>query len=59
MCSNVHQLCQAFPNDTTAQVDVDKRWSAEQLLVHPFLRKAAESRKIIPLIKAAKEQLDK
>lgn len=45
--------------DKCLEVDVDKRWSAEQLLVHPFLRKAAESRKIIPLIKAAKEQLDK
>ena len=55
----MYQLCQAFPNATIPQVDVDKRWSAEQLMVHPFLRKAAESRKIIPLIKAAKEQLDK
>eukprot|EP00091_Calanus_sinicus_P009402 TRINITY_DN2200_c0_g1_i1.p1 TRINITY_DN2200_c0_g1~~TRINITY_DN2200_c0_g1_i1.p1 ORF type:complete len:183 (-),score=65.67 TRINITY_DN2200_c0_g1_i1:575-1123(-) len=45
--------------DKCLEVDVDKRWSAEQLMVHPFLRKAAESRKIIPLIKAAKEQLDK
>ena len=43
----------------TFQVDVDKRWSAEQLISHPFLRKAAEGKKIIPLIKAAKEQLDK
>ena len=41
------------------KVDVDKRWTAEQLLAHKFLEKAAESRKIVPLIKAAKEQLDK
>ena len=41
------------------KVDVDKRWTAEQLLAHKFLEKAAESRRIVPLIKAAKEQLDK
>jgi len=41
------------------KVDVEKRWSAEQLLDHSFLQKASESRKIIPLIKAAKEQLEK
>ena len=41
------------------KVDVDKRWTAEQLLSHKFIEKAAESRRIVPLIKAAKEQLDK
>jgi len=45
--------------DKCLEVDVDRRWTAEQLLSHPFLGKAAESRKIVPLIKAAKEQLDK
>ena len=43
----------------TLQVNVETRWSAEQLLTHPFLKKACEPRRIIPLIKAAKEQLDK
>merc|ERR1719450_477141 len=45
--------------DKCLEVDVEKRWSAEQLLTHTFLKKSCESRKIIPLIKAAKEQLDK
>jgi p21-activated kinase 1 len=45
--------------DKCLEVDVEKRWSAEQLMTHPFLRKSAEIRKIVPLIKAAKEQLDK
>jgi len=45
--------------DKCLEVDVEKRWSAEQLMSHPFLRKASEARKIVPLIKAAKEQLDK
>jgi len=45
--------------DKCLEVDVESRWTAEQLLTHPFLEKAAEPRKIIPLIKAAKEQLDK
>jgi len=45
--------------DKCLEVDVDKRWTAEQLLSHKFLEKSAESRKIVPLIKAAKEQLDK
>jgi hypothetical protein len=34
-------------------VDVDKRWSAEQLLTHQFLLKAADRHRIIPLIRAA------
>jgi len=45
--------------DKCLEVDVEKRWSAEQLLDHAFLQKASEPRKIIPLIKAAKEQLEK
>ena len=45
--------------DKCLEVNVESRWSAEQLLTHPFLKKACEPRRIIPLIKAAKEQLDK
>lgn len=45
--------------DKSLEVDVDKRWTAEQLRSHPFLGKACEPRKIIPLIRAAKQQLDK
>jgi len=45
--------------DRCLEVDVDERWSAEQLLSHDFLKMAAESRKIVPLINAAKQQLDK
>ena len=44
---------------SSPQVDVDERWSAEQLLSHDFLKIAAENRKIVPLINAAKAQLDK
>lgn len=43
--------------DKCLEVNVETRWSAEQLLTHPFLKKSCESRRIIPLIKAAKEQL--
>jgi len=45
--------------DKCLEVNVEERWTAEQLLSHPFLLKAADSKKIIPLIKAAKEQLEK
>merc|ERR1711936_496065 len=45
--------------DKCLEVDVDERWSAEQLLSHDFLKMAAENRKIVPLINAAKAQLDK
>merc|ERR1712130_892245 len=45
--------------DKCLEVDVDERWSAEQLLSHDFLKIAAENRKIVPLINAAKAQLDK
>jgi len=45
--------------DKCLEVNVEERWSAEQLLSHPFLVKAADSKKIVPLIKAAKEQLEK
>lgn len=55
------QLSQEFQDflDNCLEVDVEKRWSAEQLLSHPFLKKAAEPHKIIPLIRAAKEQIEK
>ena len=46
-------------NNESLQVNVEKRWSAEQLLTHPFLKKSCEARKIVPLIKAAKEILEK
>jgi p21-activated kinase 1 len=45
--------------DKCLEVEVEKRWTAEQLRSHQFLAKACEPRKIIPLIKAAKQQLDK
>jgi len=45
--------------DKCLEVDVESRWSAEQLLDHPFLDKSCEPKKIIPLIKAAKQQLEK
>lgn len=45
--------------DKCLEVDVDKRWSAEQLLTHQFLLKAADRHRIIPLIRAAQEQLAK
>merc|ERR1719158_2743306 len=45
--------------DKCLEVDLDKRWTAEQLLDHDFLKKASAPKKIVPLIKAAKEQLDK
>jgi len=45
--------------DKCLEVEVEKRWTAEQLLSHPFLAKTCEPRKIVPLIKAAKQQLDK
>jgi len=45
--------------DKCLEVDVDERWSAEQLLSHDFLKMAAENRKIVPLINAAKTQLAK
>ena len=41
------------------QVNVEERWSAEQLSEHGFLATAAPQHKIVPLIKAAKEQLEK
>jgi len=45
--------------DRCLEVDVSTRWSADQLMSHDFLKKASEPRKIVPLIKAAKEQLEK
>jgi len=55
------QMSQEFQDflDKCLEVNVESRWSAEQLLTHDFLKKACEPRRIIPLIKAAKEQLDK
>lgn len=45
--------------DRCLEVNVDERWSAEQLAEHSFLATAAPQHKIVPLIKAAKEQLEK
>jgi len=45
--------------DRCLEVEVSARWSAAELLDHEFLKKACEPRKIVPLIKAAKEQLEK
>jgi len=55
------QMSQDFQDfiDKCLEVDVDTRWTAEQLRSHPFLDKACEPRKIVPLIKAAKQQLEK
>ena len=41
---------------TIAQVDVDARWTAEQLLSHPFLKTAAPNKEILPLIETTKKQ---
>jgi len=55
------QMSEEFQDflDKCLEVDVEARWSAEQLLTHPFLLKSADNHKIVPLIKAAKEQLEK
>jgi len=45
--------------DRCLEVNVEERWSAEQLSEHGFLATAAPQHKIVPLIKAAKEQLEK
>jgi len=45
--------------DKCLEVDVDKRWSAEQLLTHPFLSTTVDCVKLVPLIKAAKSVLNK
>lgn len=41
------------------QVNVEDRYSAAQLLEHPFLNKAAPTRSLIPLIKEARRVLHK
>jgi len=38
------------------EMDVDQRYSASQLLEHPFLKKAAPMTSLVPLIEFAKEQ---
>ena len=40
------------------KVDVETRWTAEQLRTHPFLDKSCKPGKIIPLIKAVKQQIE-
>jgi len=42
--------------DRCLEVNVDTRWTAEQLKGHPFLRKAALNSEILPLIQATKMQ---
>ena len=37
------------------QVNVDARWTAEQLLAHPFLKTAAPNKQILPLIETTKK----
>ena len=49
-------LYEVFP---LAQVDVDKRASAEELLAHPFLNSAMELRTLGPLMRAAERELGK
>ena len=38
------------------QVDVNARWTAEQLMSHPFLKKASPNKDILPLIETTKKQ---
>jgi len=45
--------------DKCLEVDVEKRWSAEELLSHPFLATTVDCAKLVPLIKAAKNVLNK
>ncbi|EGF80411.1 hypothetical protein BATDEDRAFT_19592 [Batrachochytrium dendrobatidis JAM81] len=40
--------------DKSLQVEVDKRWSTDELLAHPFLKKAEHVSSLIPLIQAAR-----
>jgi len=42
--------------DRCLEVDVDARWTAEQLLSHPFLKTAAPNKEILPLIETTKKQ---
>lgn len=41
--------------DCCLEIDVEKRWSATQLLKHPFLKQAKPLSSLTPLIHAAKE----
>lgn len=54
--SNLSQPLQDFL-DCCLQVEVDKRASAEELLLHPFLGDCMELRTLTPLIKAARRIL--
>ncbi|KAL1442663.1 hypothetical protein MTO96_046311 [Rhipicephalus appendiculatus] len=45
--------------DRCLEVDVEKRATAQELLEHPFLQKAASLSTIVPLIRAAKKVLNK
>ncbi|CAG7834813.1 unnamed protein product [Allacma fusca] len=45
--------------DHCLEVDVDTRYSADQLLCHPFLRKAAPLKTLVPLIREAQRILHK
>ncbi|XP_064473305.1 serine/threonine-protein kinase PAK 1-like [Ornithodoros turicata] len=45
--------------DRCLEVDVEARATAEELLHHPFLRKASSLSSIVPLIRAAKKVLNK
>jgi len=45
--------------DSCLQVDVEKRASADELLVHPFLQNCMELRSLTPLIRAAQKILRK
>lgn len=54
--SNLSEKLQDFL-DCCLQVEVDKRASAEELLLHPFLTDCMELRTLTPLIKAARRIL--
>lgn len=56
-----HKLSREFQDflDRCLQVHVDARFSAAQLLEHPFLKKAVATRSLIPLIKEARRVLHK
>lgn len=45
--------------DRCLEVDVEERATAQELLAHPFLKKAASLTTIVPLIRAAKKVLNK
>ncbi|KAH9511776.1 Serine/threonine-protein kinase PAK 3 [Dermatophagoides farinae] len=45
--------------DRCLEIDVDKRWSADDLLQHPFLKKCESLNSIVPLIKTVKKLLNK